>query len=768
MALRTGVGFGTKRLMDERVVRQAESAGGDALWHALQPLRSTATWLMFGAHPDDEWNGFLAWLVLGRGMRAVFACATRGDGGQNVIGPQRGADLAVLRSREMECAAREIGFGVRWLTPGGDDPICDFGFSRSASDTLAHWGERRLVERMAKAIREIRPDAVSPTFLDVPGQHGHHRAVTRSLALALNLAADPGWSCGPPPWRGEHAYLPAFSGGGGTYDDEIPPPPATVSVELGERCTVLAANWAQVGQWSRRYHASQGMGRWIEDGPRPLALHKLRGPADRTAPLDDAARDVAALARHPSARRAARWIEDAGAGIGAAVAAWPARSEVLAALQHVVRALDKACEVLGDGEPARLLKRKRREATRAAAIARGAAPVLSITPALLRPGMEAQVDVSGAANAVVSLRVPHGWRDAAGRIRVPADAAPLGSLRDAWDPTGGNDIVSATLAWDDAEMEVDPIAPVIVAPLEDVTVVPDRLLRRLSDPRPGVLQIDGAMPPASWRAEPDGNGSWRVRVPPGRTELEPIGTRLVCTEWPHVGRVGRVVPGGAMLLGADVMVDRGARVGVVAGETDRTLDWLRQLGIDAIALGDEVLARGTFTGLTTVLVGMLAFGQRPALALARAALHAWVHGGGKLVTLYHRPGDGWDPETTPPRRIAIGAPSYRWRVTDPRAPVRVLAPEAQALRKPNAIRPGDWEGWVRERGLYFASDWDEPYRPLVEMADPGMPPLRGALLEAKIGQGWHLHVALALHYQFPALVPGAFRLLANLVARVEP
>jgi hypothetical protein len=72
---------------------------------------------------------------------------------------------------------------------------------------------------------------------------------------------------------------------------------------------------------------------------------------------------------------------------------------------------------------------------------------------------------------------------------------------------------------------------------------------------------------------------------------------------------------------------------------------------------------------------------------------------------------------------------------------------------------------VRERGLYFASEWDPAYVPLLEMADPDEPPLRGALLAAPVGRGRHVHVALALHHQFSALVPGPFRLLANLVAR---
>ena len=94
-----------------------------------------------------------------------------------------------------------------------------------------------------------------------------------------------------------------------------------------------------------------------------------------------------------------------------------------------------------------------------------------------------------------------------------------------------------------------------------------------------------------------------------------------------------------------------------------------------------------------------------------------------------------------------------------------MRPEHRLLSWPNAIGPGDWAGWVRERGLYFARDWDAAYVPLLEVADSGEAPFRGALLAADIGRGRHVHVALALHHQFTALVPGAFRLLANLVAR---
>ena len=102
-------------------------------------------------------------------------------------------------------------------------------------------------------------------------------------------------------------------------------------------------------------------------------------------------------------------------------------------------------------------------------------------------------------------------------------------------------------------------------------------------------------------------------------------------------------------------------------------------------------------------------------------------------------------------------------MTDETAEVRHLA-DHPVLTTPNRIGPEDWAGWVKERGLYFAKSWDEAYTPLLEMADPDEAPHRGALLVADIGKGRHVHTSLILHHQMENLVPGAFRLMANLIA----
>jgi len=107
------------------------------------------------------------------------------------------------------------------------------------------------------------------------------------------------------------------------------------------------------------------------------------------------------------------------------------------------------------------------------------------------------------------------------------------------------------------------------------------------------------------------------------------------------------------------------------------------------------------------------------------------------------------------------------RVTDETAPVRALAPDDRVLTRPNRLTEADWEGWIQERGLYFARSWDAGYRPVLETHDPGEAPLEGGLLIAPVGKGTYVYTGLSFFRQLPAGVPGAFRLFANLLALAD-
>jgi hypothetical protein len=224
-----------------------------------------------------------------------------------------------------------------------------------------------------------------------------------------------------------------------------------------------------------------------------------------------------------------------------------------------------------------------------------------------------------------------------------------------------------------------------------------------------------------------------------------------------------MTPAELTILTLDVALPTDARIGYVGGGSDNVGTHMRRLGLDVTDLTEADLKTGSLSEFTTIVVGIFAFGLRRDLQAATGRLHRFVEDGGHLVTLYHRPTDGWDPDHTPPSRLAIGSPSLRWRVTDPSAPVTVLKPDHPLLTYPNRIEAKDWQGWDKERGLYFAAEYDPAYEELLALNDPEEKPLKGSLISACIGRGRHTHVALVLHHQLDKLVPGAFRLLANLI-----
>ncbi|KFC66909.1 hypothetical protein FF80_02391 [Devosia sp. LC5] len=289
-----------------------------------------------------------------------------------------------------------------------------------------------------------------------------------------------------------------------------------------------------------------------------------------------------------------------------------------------------------------------------------------------------------------------------------------------------------------------------------------------SDAPPQAIAIEAASGVAVTRS---GNG-FTIRadasLPAGRLTL-PVtidgapAYNLTPIAYPHIGRTHFVRPQALDILALDLVLPQ-SRIGYVGGGSDRVGLWLARMGADVTEL-DAAALEGDLSAYDTIVIGIFAFGTRPDLARAVSRLHRWTESGGHLLTLYHRPTDGWNPDATPPRRLVIGSPSLRWRVTDPAAEVSLLLPDHPLMLSPNRLSADDFQMWSKERGLYFASEWDEAYQPLLSMHDSGEQPLLGSLLSAQIGRGRHTHTSLVLHHQLDKLVPGAFRILANLVQK---
>lgn len=771
----------------ERLRRRAAAPRLVTLARALSRLRSTVTVMNTGAHPDDEHNEMLATMRHEMGMRIVVACSTRGEGGQNTLGPERGGALGVLRSREMEEAARALDADVAWLGHGPDDPVHDFGFSKSGKDTLSRWGEDLTVDRLVRAYRQFRPDIVIPTFLDVPGQHGHHRAMTEAAERAIALAADPAYETdGLAPWKVTKFCLPAWSGGGDTYDDEVPPPQANLLVTATGPDFATGMPFWQLGEASRAFHASQNMGHWRHPGETQWPLHCVGANAQGEF-LDELPRFLSDLGPSP-------YLSAADAALAQAVAAFPNSAAILPALSIARRAIRGAQQDIAP-EHAHRLTRKLEELDAATAVAAEIEIYASVSSASAAPGETVDLILEAERGIAQSIRVTPITSDAfvpgdsvamsGTRLAIPlttrAEAKIENAFRPDWQGLGANGNV-AVLVEAEVNGEVirffrDTEEDLQLAPAYSVAISPDALILPLSAPvtktvaiksdiAPGRVTIPGAPSLAIEINENTFAVTSDVLLTAGRHSLPILvdgapAYGVTPIAYPHIGKTRFARPLSLDILALNLIVPD-TKVGYIGGGSDRVGLWLDRMGADVTELDAEALA-GDLSAYDTIVIGIFAFGLRPDLKAATQKLHRWVEAGGHLVTLYHRPSDGWTPDTTPPRPITIGSPSLRWRTTDPAAEVTFLDPEHKLFAGPNRITADDFTGWDKERGLYFASAWDSAYAPLLAMSDAGESPLTGSLLSAEIGAGRHTHTSLVLHHQLEKLVPGAFRLMANLL-----
>ncbi len=160
--------------------------GAGELEIALEKLNVLGPALYVGAHPDDENTAVLAYLSKGRKYRTAYLSVTRGEGGQNLIGPEQGVEIGLIRTQEL-LSARRIDGAEQFFTRA-----VDFGYSKTAEETFAFWGKEKTLGDIVWVIRKFRPDVIMSRFsTQQAGGHGHHIATALLIKEAFAAAADP-------------------------------------------------------------------------------------------------------------------------------------------------------------------------------------------------------------------------------------------------------------------------------------------------------------------------------------------------------------------------------------------------------------------------------------------------------------------------------------------------------------------------------------------------------------------------------------------------
>lgn len=845
--------------------------------------------LVIGAHPDDEDTTLIAYVSRALGGEAAYLSLTRGEGGQNLIGPELGVGLGLLRSREL-LAARGIDGGRQYFTRA-----YDFGYTRSLAETLERWPRQALLEDAVRVIRRFRPQVVVSIFPpDERGGHGQHQAAGVVAGEAYELAGDPQAfpelaAEGLAPWQPAALYRAAW----------WRPEEATLELPLGTLEGVSGRSIFQIAMDSRSQHRCQDMGRLQPLGPYTGRVAWERGagggedavPGELFAGVDT--RLAAITEPLPEAMRAevgerlARAEELAHQARSELTAVDMGRVLPLAAAIH--RELTAALEAMEAGRfrsVEELIEEKRAVAAELLATVAGIGLDATADRERLVAGSAARVETtvwnaagSGVELLDVRLDSPQdltietaspeedeafesrfrddevsGYFQRAFRVGVPPGTAPTvpyflrtprdGDLYD-WSaaPPGlrGEPFAPPPLhasfrlrvAGEEVRLRREVVYSygdqalgevrrgLRVAPALEVTVARDLLVWPTDRDEPRTLEVTltshagvpvagrvEASTPAGWRPAtasfrlPAANSSSTVRLElrpagplaPGEYPIEVVATAdcaraadgeaettgaagaaspcaargrydaaVPVVDYPHVRATPYPQPADVRVVALDLTLPAIDRIGYVRGAADRVPEALTDVGLPVELLAPAELATRDLSRFDAVVIGARAFEVSPALGDANPALLDYARGGGLVIVQYQQ--YDYSDGGYAPHALEISRP--HGRVTDETAPVTVLAPDSPVLTTPNAIGAADWRGWVQERGLYMPSTWGEPFRPLLEMADPGEEPQRGALLVAPVGEGTYVYTGLAFFRQLPAGVPGAYRLFANLLGLAE-
>ncbi len=806
-----------------RAQLEPPSTGGlVGLDRELRMLGGEKRVLMIGAHPDDEDTELLTVLVRGLGAEAAYLSLNRGEGGQNLIGPELGPALGLIRTEEL-LAARRLDGARQYFTRA-----YDFGFSKSMEETWRHWPRDTVLKDVVRIVRRFRPQVIVSVFSGTPRDgHGQHQAAGWAAREAFQVAGDASRfpelarEEGLAPWTPQKLYRSTW------FDTAA----TTLVLEGGGLDRAAGLSYHQIAMAGRSLHRSQDMGRIQGLGPSRVRLALVEDRTGRDAGTLFSGIDTT-VATTGSAPGSAPAVGADFAGLLALRDRWTAAGASADRLAHLDRAIVAASGVVCDArsDDDRVVPGQRIAVTlecwntgtephRVTAELRGGPAVRpdSAAAALrLEPGALVRRQVTATVAPDAPLTAPYfhlsaanpalyDWSAAAPAVRGEPSGAPELTGMFLIDGAARSEREVTLRINDQARGEVRrpvTVVPRVALALDPATVVwpaGNRVPRRFTvtlthgarDTTAGTVRLE--LPPG-WPAVParpfeltredqreivtfevrppaapvEGVVRVRARARDGAGREYAVG--VVTVDYPHIRPRSYPLPAEAMVRVAPLALPSIARVGYVRGASDRVPEALAGVGVPVTLLAADALERGDLDRFDAIVVGPRAYETEPALLEYNDRLLAYVRGGGLLLVQYQQqlffeggyapyPLTVGGPSSTP------GAPPVSHdRVTEETAPVRLLAPADPAVLLPNRLGDADWQGWVQERGLYFARTWHPAYRPLLETHDPGEPPLEGGLLVARVGRGTYVYTGLSFFRQLPAGVPGAFRLFANLLA----
>lgn len=776
----------------------------------IERLNVLGSVLYFAAHPDDENTKLISYLAAERKVRTSYLSLTRGDGGQNLIGTEQGIELGLIRTQEL-LQARKIDAGEQYFSSA-----YDFGFSKTYEETFRFWKKDEVLKEAVYIIRKLQPDVIITRFPpDERGGHGHHQASAILAHEAFISAADPTkypeqlkdlsvWKAKRLIWN-----TASFMNMSDESQDQL-------KIDIGQFNPLLGKSYGEIAALSRSQHKSQGFGSASSNGKYIESFQHVAGEKaskdifdhidlswNRVEGADNIEQTINELIDSFDDKAPQRSI--------------PYLSKIWKALQRLPNGYWKTRKIK-EVEDIALACAGLKLETISSQPRYVAGPALPFKTEIIvrNPSVDAKlVSINGkiinhalptneitffeSQTASIQISQPY-WLEkpnSLGKFEVEQKDFGLPINADLPQALIKVDIAGITIsiAQPVRYRYIDPVRGEIqeyveVVPPLTATVDSRALLIPSGEKRSVQVTFqknDASVNQASIQVGPLSRG-WNVdteaftllfeedkktvtKLIEITNESATAATNLVFSAggkpvqaihaiaYDHIPRQ-TWFPLTTTKIETIALVNPVKRIGYLMGAGDLLPEALRTLGSQVDLLTPNKLSAAVLSQYDAVVCGIRFMNVESAAASILPMLYTYVYDGGVVVMQYNVNArlqkDNFGPK---PFKLS------RARVTEEDAAVTFSDPSDPILNYPNKITKEDFDGWIQERGLYFAENIDSSYQTPLLMHDKHEAPHKGSLLINRMGKGKFIYTGLSFFRQLPAGVPGASRLFVNLLAK---
>ncbi len=788
----------------------------------LKKLNVLGNVLYWAAHPDDENTRLIAYFGNEVLVNTAYLAATRGGGGQNLIGHELRDGLGVIRTQEL-LAARRVDGGQQFFTRASD-----FGYSKTAEETLKIWDKDKVLSDMVWTIRTFRPDVIITRFPpDKRAGHGHHASSAILAEEAFKLAGDK--KAYPEQLKYVSVWQPTrlMINSGRWWDKEIEKQPNTIKIDVGSYSSSLGLSYTEMAATSRSQHKSQGFGATHFRGSQIEHLKPVLGEPVKS----DLFEGIDLTWKRAGAPKLSQEVTQI---IESYDPSQPSNS--INALLHLRANIQKVKDEFWRAKKLQEVDNLIRQCTGLFMEATTASPLivpgdsLHIKLELVnRSSIPITVKETSISNyeykeAIVlannkkqiheisfktSTSKPYSspyWLNNKSTIGMYAVENQL--LRGTPENKAAY-FVSVSLLIEGAELtykipvEYKWTDRVVGESYRPLTVVPP-VVASFDDPvlifENGNSQLVGVNVkanklidnstiklslPEGWKSIPaqmevkklkEGESKRIVfEIVPANSESsvdeiyiemnvegEIYNHSMQTIAYEHIPYQVLLPEASAKAVSLHIKV--GAKtVGYIMGAGDEVPQALEQMGVKVWIMSKADITSENIKSLDAVILGIRAINTQSYLKDKKQILLDYVEQGGTMVTQYNTT-RRIDWNTFAPFELIFSGGSAGSRVAEENAEVVITENNSTVLNYPNVISTTDFNGWVQERGLYFPSAWDDNYEAPLAMQDTGEKVHNGSLLIAQYGKGHYVYTGLSFFRELPAGVPGAYRLFANIIS----